>query len=139
MNKALFQGLVFDASGNPATVARVGEDDTYVVVEDGFRYHVDARSVDRQVLDSFAGQVQSNRDLIGEGMMKMLGKDDLFTKVSVDRALNRFGEQSERLFEAGIPEQTRAYLGMLGFRIHIDRQGQVLQIEMPSQPAPDEE
>lgn len=132
MSKAVFEGLVFDAAGNPTEVVRVGDGDTYVVVEDGFRYHVDAHKVDEQVMASFAGQVDQNRDLIGEGMMKMLGKDDLFTKVAVDRALKNFGQQAAKVYETGIPEQTRAYLGMLGFRIVIDRHGEVLRVDLPA-------
>ncbi len=132
MNKAVFEGLIVDAFDNPVAAASVGADATYVVIEDGFRFHVDAHRVDEQIMASFAGQVQDNRDLIGEGMMKMLGKDDLFTKVSVDRALKNFSQQATKIYETGIPEQTRAYLGMLGFRIIIDRHGEVLKIDMPA-------
>ena len=46
MTKAIFEGLVFDEQNHPATVAYVGSDPTYVIIEDGFRFHVDARSVD---------------------------------------------------------------------------------------------
>lgn len=137
MSKAVFQGLVFDTDGNPAEVVRVGDSDAYVVVEDGFRYHIDSHRVDEQVMASFAGQVDQNRDVIGEGMMKMLGKDDLFTKVAVDRALKNFGQQAAKVYATGIPEQTRAYLGMLGFRIVIDRHGEVLRVDLPAGPQDD--
>ena len=131
MSKAVFEGLVFDTSDKPVASSQVGADATYVVIEDGFAYHVDAHRVD-------AGQVQENRDLIGEGMMKMLGKDDLFTKVSVDRALKNFSQQAAKIYETGIPQETRAYLGMLGFRIVIDRHGDVQRIDMPTQASDDE-
>ena len=138
MSKAVFEGLIFDTGDNPVAISQVGADATYVVIEDGFAYHVDAHRVDEQVMARFAGQVQENRDLIGEGMMKMLGKDDLFTKVSVDRALKNFSKQAAKIYETGIPQETRAYLGMLGFRIIIDRHGDVQRIDMPTQ-ASDEE
>ena len=138
MSKAVFEGLVFDTSDKPVASSQVGADATYVVIEDGFAYHVDAHRVDEQVMARFAGQVQENRDLIGEGMMKMLGKDDLFAKVSVDRALKNFSQQAAKIYETGIPQETRAYLGMLGFRIVIDRHGDVQRIDMPTQASDDE-
>ena len=76
MSKAVFEGLIFDTGDNPVAISQVGADATYVVIEDGFAYHVDAHRVDEQVMARFAGQVQENRDLIGEGMMKMLGKGE---------------------------------------------------------------
>ena len=139
MSKAVFEGLIFDLDDNPVASSQVGADATYVVIEDGFAYHVDAHRVDEQVMARFAGQVQENRDLIGEGMMKMLGKDDLFTKVSVDRALKNFSQQATKIYETGIPQETRAYLGMLGFRIVIDRHGDVQRIDMPTQASGDED
>jgi hypothetical protein len=139
MNKAVFEGVVFYADNQTVGVVSVGDEPAYVVVEDGFRYHVDAHRVDEQVMARFAGQVQENRDLIGEGMMKMLGKDDLFTKVSVDRALKNFSQQAAKIYETGIPQETRAYLGMLGFRIVIDRHGDVQRIDMPTQASEEDE
>ena len=50
MAQALFEGLVFDENDQPANMAFVGNEPTYIVVEDGFKYHVDARIVDEQVL-----------------------------------------------------------------------------------------
>jgi hypothetical protein len=35
------------------------------------------------------------------------------------------------LFEVGIPEESRAYLGMIGFRITINVHGDVVNIEQP--------
>jgi hypothetical protein len=37
----------------------------------------------------------------------------------------------------GIPEETRAYLGMMGFKVMIDIHGEITKIEFPSAP-PDE-
>jgi hypothetical protein len=34
--------------------------------------------------------------------------------------------------EAGIPEEGRAYLGMLGFKVIINVHGEVLKIEQPA-------
>jgi hypothetical protein len=132
MRKALFEGLVSDETGNPVNTAYVGEDPTYVVTEDGFNYHVDAQRVDEQVLDVFRQQVAENKDLVSDGMMKMMGKDDLFTKAAVESSLRNVGKNFAALFEQGIPEQARAYLGMLGFHVVINRHGDVVHMDMPS-------
>ena len=132
MSKALFDGLVTDENGNPAPVSFVGTDPTYVVDEDGFQYHVDARHVDEQVLAFFRQQVEQNKGMVSDGMLKMMGRDDLFTKVAVDNSLNNLDKNLEQLYEQGIPEQARMYLGMLGFHVIINRQGDVVRLEMPS-------
>jgi hypothetical protein len=35
------------------------------------------------------------------------------------------------LFDMGIPEEMRAYLGMTGFKVVIDMRGEVLRFEQP--------
>ncbi len=132
MQKALFEGLVADEQGNPASVAYVGTDPTYVVEEDGFQYHVDARHVDEQVLDFFRQQVEQNKGLVSDGILKMMGKDDLFSKAAVDNTLNNLDKNFGQLYEQGIPEQARMYLGMLGFHVIINRQGDIVRLDMPT-------
>jgi hypothetical protein len=132
MSKALFEGLVFDEVGNVTPVAFVGGEPTYVVIEDGFHFHVDARSVDDQVLDFMRKQVDGNRGLVSDGVLKMMGKDDLFTKAAVDSNLNNLDKNFAMLFEQGIPEQARQYLGMLGFRITINRRGEIIKLDDPT-------
>ncbi len=134
MVKALFEGLVLDENDNVLPVAYVGQDPTYVLVEDNFKYHVDARKVDEQVLNAFREQVQQNESLVSEGVLRMLGKDDLFTKIAVDRQIRNLDQHFAQLFEVGIPEQARQYLGMLGFSIVINRHGEVVDLRMPSGP-----
>lgn len=132
MNKALFERLVSDEAGNALPVAYVGDEPTYVYTEEGFKYHVDARRVDQQVLDALTRQISQNQDLVSQGMLKFLGRDDLFTKAAVDSSIRNMDKNLPTLFEQGIPEQTRAYLGMLGFRIVINRQGDVIDLDMPA-------
>jgi len=43
------------------------------------------------------------------------------------------------LLETGIPEEVRAYLGMMGFRIRINHHGEILDVEQPGIAAPDDE
>lgn len=132
MTKAIFEGLVSDENGVPAEVTYVGAEPTYVVHEDGFRYHIDARKVDEQVLATFEGHVKENESLISESVMKMMGKDDIFTKAAVASNVRNFEKTYPQLFENGIPEGTRQYLGMMGFRVIINRHGDIVDINMPS-------
>ena len=132
MVKALFEGLVTDDYGNAVAVEYVGDEPTYVVVEDGFSYHVDAHRVDEQVMDFFKQQVGENKGMVSEGMLKMMGKDDLFSKVAVDNSLKNVDKTFEQLYAQGIPEQGRMLLGMLGFRVTINRHGDILKLDMPS-------
>jgi hypothetical protein len=132
MTRALFEGLVSDENGNPISVAFVGDEPTYVVMEDGFKYHVDARQVDEAVLAVFRDQVKQNEDLVSDGVMKMMGKDDVFTKAAVNNTVKNLDKNFAQLFETGIPEQARQYLGMLGFRVTLNRHGDVVNVTMPS-------
>lgn len=132
MTKAIFEGLVFDDHDNALAVAYVGDEPTYVVLEDGFKYHVDARKVDEQIIASFRDQIEGNQDLVSEGMMKMMGKDDLFTKAAVTSALKNMEKNLAQLFQTGIPEQARQYLGMMGFRVTINRHGDVIDVNLPA-------
>ena len=134
MRKAIFEGLVVDESGNPVAAAYVGDEPTYVVIEDGFNYHVDAQHVDEQVLAFFRQQVDQNKDIVSDGMLKMMGKTDLFSKAAVDSSLRNIDKNFAQLMEQGIPEQGRMYLGMLGMRIVINRQGDVVHMDMPTNP-----
>jgi hypothetical protein len=90
--------------------------------------------VDRQVLEQMRSMIQGNEDLISEGTMKMLGQEDIFTKAMIERSLRNVDEQFDQLLAQGLPEEGRAWLGMLGFRIVIDVHGNVVRVEQPSVP-----
>ena len=139
MTKAIFEGLVFDEHDRALAIAYVGDDPTYVVIEDGFKYHVDARKVDDQIIAAFSEQIQGNQNLVSEGMMKMMGKDDLFTKAAVTSALKNMDKNLAQLYQTGIPEQARQYLGMMGFRVTINRHGDVVDLDMPATTTSDDE
>jgi hypothetical protein len=125
---AMFTGLVFDQTGQMAEMTWVGENACYVVYEDDFKRHIDAAMVDRQVLRFMREQVEGNRDLAVGAMLEMMGRDDLFTKVAVESTIDRM----EEAVGQPIPEDARQWLGMLGFKIVIDEQGQVVDIQMPA-------
>ena len=95
--------------------------------------------VDRQVLEKMKEMVEGNEDLIAGQTAKMLGKDDLFTHAIIQNQLKKLDQQFETLMETGIPEEGRAYMGMMGFRVLIDIHGKVLKVEQPGSISPDEE
>ncbi len=125
---AMFAGLVFDQNGRVAEVAHVGENACYVVYEGDFKRHIDAEIVDRQVLRFMRQQVEGSRDLAVGAILEMIGRDDLFTKAAVESTI----EHMEDAVGQPIPEEARQWLGMLGFKIIIDEQGTVVDIQMPA-------
>lgn len=129
--RALFEGLVVDENGNPVTTALVGGEAQYVVWDAGFKFHVDAETIDRQVLRLLGEQIAEHKGLVAEGVMKMLGQDDLFTKAAIDYSLNHMDQSFDQVIANGLPESARTYLGMLGFRIVINYHGELVRIEQP--------
>lgn len=129
--RALFEGLVSDTNERPVGVANVGGAANYVVEDGGFKFHIEAESVDRQVLAQLREQILANRDAVTEGTLKMLGQEDLFTKAMVDSSLNNMEANFAKLIEQGLPEGARQYLGMLGFRVVIDYHGDLIRFDQP--------
>ena len=137
--KAVFEGLVFDENDQQLSIGYVGSEACYVVDDDGFLRHISAEQIDRQVLVELSGHIEENKDIIAEQTGKMIGKDDLFSHAIIQNQLKDMDGQMERLMDQGLPEDGRAYLGMLGFKIVVDYHGEVLHIEQPTMPADDEE
>ena len=133
---ALFAGLVFNPEGQPAQVVYVGREPCYVILDGDFRRHVPAEHIDRQVLRWIHSQMMRNRELVTEGTMAWLGRDDLFTKAMIDASLENFQAHAEQLMQQGLPEEVRTWLGVMGLRIVADVHGQVVEIEAPGPPEP---
>ena len=125
---ALFAGLVFNQEGEPVETTTLGGEPFYVILDGDFRRHIEAEPVDRQVLDWLREQILMNKELVTQGTMSMLGQDDLFTKARVDASFENLDEQMAQLMEEGLPEQVRAWLGMLGFRIVLNVHGEVVEV-----------
>lgn len=134
----LFAGLVLDEFGNPAETALVGDEPCYVVDDAGFRRHIPAEQVDKQVLGQIANLMKGSEDLISEQTAKMLGQEDVFTKAAIEQQLKNIDKQFDQLMKAGIPEDMRAYLGMMGFKVTINMHGEVLDIDQPGTASDDE-
>lgn len=131
--KAMFAGLVMDEFEQPVEVTIVGNEAFYVVDDDGFRRHVSSEVVDCQVLEMIGEMIEGNEDLIAEGTMKMLGQEDIFTKAMIESSLKNVDEQFNEMIQQGLPEEARAWLGMIGFAVVIDIHGEVIRVIQPSQ------
>ncbi len=123
--RATFEGLVFDEDGRPVEVAYLGGEPHYVIDDAGFRRHVEAAYIDRQVLQTMQSQIDENKEALEEGLLRMIGRDDLFTKAAIDSSLSRV----DRLLQHGIPLEARQWLGVMGFRVIVDVHGEVVKIE----------
>ncbi|MCX8025143.1 MAG: hypothetical protein N3A60_08065 [Thermanaerothrix sp.] len=131
MRQPLFAGLVVDENDQPVEVAYVGDEPCYVVNDRGFRRHIPSEQVDRQVLDIMRQQIEGHEDLLSEQTAKMLGQEDPFSRAMIYTQLRNLDKQFEQLLQTGIPEEGRAYLGMMGFRVVINLHGEVLRVEQP--------
>ena len=137
--KPLFAGLIFDEFDNPVGTTYIGEDPCYVVDDAGFRRHIPAEIVDRQVLEMMRELIQGNESMISDQTAKMLGQDDIFSRAMIENQLKNIDSQFDALIEAGIPEEGRAYMGMMGFKIRINVHGEVIDVEQPGIISPDDE
>ncbi len=137
--KPLFEGLVYDEFDNLVEVSYVGDEPFYVVDDAGFHRHIPSEQVDRQVLESMQDLIDGHEDLLSEQTAKMLGQEDIFTRAMIESQLKNIDQQFDTLFSSGIPEEGRAYMGMMGFRITIDIHGEVIKIDQPGMIDPEDE
>jgi hypothetical protein len=61
----------------------------------------------------------------------MLGTDDIFSKAMLENQLKNIEQQFETLMEMGIPEESRAFMGMSGFKVVINVHGEVVRLDQP--------
>jgi len=127
---AMFEGLIFDENDRPLEVGWVGKDACYLFDDAGFLRHIDAADVDRQVLRFFKEQVLENKEMAIRSMLEMMGKDDIFTKTTLEYQIAHMDENIEQM----LPPQAKGLLRSLGFKIIIDAQGNVRDIQMPDIP-----
>ena len=131
----LFKGLVSDEFDHPVDTAIVGSEPCYVIDDAGFKRHVPSRPIDLEILRSLFKQVEGNEDIIAAQAAKMTGQDDIFSHAILEASLKNIDKQYEFLLDHGIPEETRAYLGLMGFRVVLDIRGNILKLEYPSAPS----
>lgn len=136
---ALFAGLIVDEDDQPVEVKYVGDEPCYAVNDAGFLRHIPSEQVDRQVLAAMSESIQGHEDLISEQTAKMLGQEDIFSIAMIANQLKNIDQQLDNLMDAGLPEEVRAYLGMLGFKVRINIHGDVLEVIQPGVADPDSE
>lgn len=128
---ALFAGLIIDEYDNPVESSYVGDEPCYVVNDAGFRRHIPSEIVDRQILQKLSSMITGSEGVIAEQAAKMLGQDDPFSKAMIESQLKNIDQQFDNVLSTGIPEEGRAYMGMMGFRVRIDVHGELMAIEQP--------
>jgi len=133
-NQPLFAGLIVDEYDRPAESTFVGGEPFYVLDDAGFKRHIPAADVDHQVLQHMQELMKGKEDLLSEQAAKMLGQEDIFSKAIIENQLKNIDQQFGALMQQGIPEATRAYLGMVGFKVVINYHGEVLRVNQPSAP-----
>jgi hypothetical protein len=130
--KPLFEGLIVDEYAQPAGTAFVGDEPCYVVNDHGFSRHIPSEPVDRRVLELMRQQISGNEDMLSEQAAKMLGMDDIFSKAMLENQIKNIDKQFDAILETGIPEESREFMGMAGFRVIINFHGEVLRLEQPA-------
>ena len=131
--QALFVDLVYNEAGEKAELAYIGGVAHYAIPDDRFRRHVQASQIDDAVLARLKEQITSMQDEVVQGMLQMIGKDDLFTKAALDASIRNL-EDNVRQSDSG---QWLPWLRMFGFRIVVDVHGNVVELIYPAQPDDD--
>ena len=134
----LFAGLVVDENDRVLEAAVVGDEPFYVVDDAGFKRHIPAVQIDRQVLEHMRDLMKGSEDLLSEQAAKMLGQEDIFSKAMIEQQLKNIDRQFEPLMQQGLPEEARAYLGMLGLKVIVNYHGEVIRVDQPGAAAPEE-
>jgi hypothetical protein len=129
VRRALFADLVFNEEGEPARVVTIGGVPHYAVPDGDFLRHVEAEHVDRQIVAAIQERILAMRDMVTEGLIHMLGEEDLFTRPSIEHAI----EHMDRILEPGAVDvdELRTALWMTGFRATVDVHGELVRLELP--------
>lgn len=135
MEEPLFKGIVIDEYDQPVETGYIGDEPCYIVNDAGFKRHIPAEYIDRQVWDFLTGQIKGNEDLIANQTAQMLGQDDLFSYAMIMQQLTNVDKQFESLQKNGIPADALAYMGMMGFKVIVDIHGDVIRVEQPAAPS----
>ena len=132
----LFDGLIVNENDEPAQVAFIGNEAHYVINDCGFKHHIAAEAIDRSVVRTLRSQITQHQDLVSDNALKMLGKDDLFTKAMIDSSLKNIDKHIDQLMQQGLPNGAIQWLGMLGFKIMVNHHGEVIKLVKPGIVAP---
>lgn len=125
----LFAGLVLNQEGQPAEIVYIGGAPHYAIPDDDFLRHIEAEYVDRQIVETLQERLRAMQEIVTEGVIQMLEGEDLFTRASIEHAI----EHLDRILEPGTvdAEELRTALWMAGFRAIVDVHGDLVRLEMP--------
>jgi hypothetical protein len=135
MDGPLFSGLVFSENGSQLSAAQVGGEWCYIVEDAGFRRHIRSRPVDESILRWLWGQIRGHERELAEQAAHMTGQEDIFSRAVLQNQLEHPESQMEKILQTGLPEGTRAWMGMMGFRAVVDYHGELIRVDQPSRPA----
>jgi hypothetical protein len=129
IRQALFADLIFNEEGQRVNVVAIGDVPHYAVPDGDFLRHVEAEYVDRQIVGLMQERILAMRDAVTEGVIQLLGQEDLFTRASIEHAI----ENMERILEPGNVDvdELRTALWMAGFRAVVNVHGDVVHLETP--------
>jgi hypothetical protein len=125
----LFADLVFNEQGERAKIVYIAGEPFYAIPDDGFLRHVEADYIDRQIVERLQEHIRGMSDIVIASVIQMLGQEDLFTRASVQHAIDNL----DRILEPGAVDvdQLRTALWMAGFGATVDVHGDLAQLQMP--------
>ena len=125
----LFADLVFNEESERAEAATIGGEPFYAVPDDDFLRHVEADYVDRQIVAALQDHLRGLKHVVTEGVIQMLGEETLFTRASIEHAI----ENMDRMLDPGAvdADELRTALWMAGFRAVVDVHGDLVRLEIP--------
>lgn len=126
--KPLFPGLIFDEYDRPLETGWIGNEPAYVIDDAGFRRHIPSEQIDRAVLNEIKRSIAGNKDFLSREAAKLVGAEDPFSKAMIENQLKNIEKQFEVLFEVGLPEEMRLWLGMIGFKVVVNYHGEVIEV-----------
>jgi hypothetical protein len=138
MAESLFLGLVFSEDGKQLSAAHVGDEPFYIFDDSGFQRHIRARDVDEAILRWLWEQIRGHERELAEQAARMTGQEDLFSRAVLQHSLAHPEAYVEEIFRHGLPEETRMWMGMMGFRAVVNVHGDLLRVEQPARAADDD-
>lgn len=131
----LLSGLVVDENDKVVETGMIGSEPCYIIDDAGFKRHIPSEQIDLEVLAKLGDQIKGHEEMIADEAAKMTGQDDLFSHAIIENQLKNMEKQFQLILETGLPEDTRAYLGMMGFKVVIDIHGTIIDIIQPGRAA----
>jgi len=114
----------------------VGGEPFYAIPDGDFLRHIEAVEVDRQIVAHIKERLLEMKDLVVEGVMRMVGSDDPFTRAAIEKSLENFDQVLEASAGMVNLEDFRLWLWMTGFRVVVNVHGEVVRVEMPGLDSP---